>query len=95
MDAWSLRSHRKAAEAQKKGYFRDEIVPLTVEKEGRKKVVDRDQSVRPDTTLEALAKLPPAFKPDGVITAGNSSPLNSGAAYVKAPPWCLSGYKLN
>jgi acetyl-CoA acetyltransferase family protein len=82
MDAWSLRSHKKAAEAQEKGYFRDEIVPLTVEKEGQKKVVDRDQSVRPDTTLEALAKLPPAFKPDGVITAGNSSPLNSGAAYV-------------
>jgi acetyl-CoA acetyltransferase family protein len=82
MDAWSLRSHMKAAEAQRKGYFRDEIVPLTVEKEGRKKVVDRDQSVRPDTTLEALTKFPPAFKPDGVITAGNSSPLNSGAAYV-------------
>jgi acetyl-CoA C-acetyltransferase len=82
MDAWSLRSHRKATEAYERGYFKDEIVPITVERDGQKKVVDRDQSVRPDTTLEALAKLPPAFKPDGVITAGNSSPLNSGAAYV-------------
>jgi len=82
MDAWSLRSHKRATEAYEKGYFKEEIVPVAVEKEGQKKVVDRDQSVRPDTTLEALAKLPPAFKPDGVITAGNSSPLNSGAAYV-------------
>jgi acetyl-CoA acetyltransferases len=82
MDAWSLRSHKRAAEAYEKGYFKEEIVPVEVEREGQRKVVDRDQSVRPDTTMEALAKLPPAFKPDGVITAGNSSPLNSGAAYV-------------
>jgi acetyl-CoA acetyltransferase family protein len=57
-------------------------VPITVERDGQRKVVDRGQSVRPDTTLEALAKLPPVFKPDGVITAGNSSPLNSGVVYV-------------
>ena len=82
MDAWSLRSHKKATEAYERGYFKEEIVPVVVEKEGQKRIVDRDQAVRPDTSLEALAKLPPAFKPDGVITAGNSSPLNSGAAYV-------------
>jgi len=80
MDAWALRSHKRAAEAYEKGYFKEEIVPVAVEKEGQ--VVDRDQAVRPATTLGALAKLPPAFKLDGVITAGNSSPLNSGAAYV-------------
>jgi Acetyl-CoA acetyltransferase len=48
----------------------------------RKVVVDRDMSVRPDTSLEKLAQLPPAFRADGVITAGNSSPLNTGASYV-------------
>ncbi|MEM1888442.1 MAG: acetyl-CoA C-acetyltransferase, partial [Pyrobaculum sp.] len=82
MDAWSYRSHKKAVEAYEKGYFREEIVPVEVEREGQRRVINSDQSVRPDTTLEALAKLPPVFKPDGVITAGNSSPLNSGAAYV-------------
>ncbi len=66
MDDWSLRSHRKATETYERGYFKDEIVPITVERDGQRKVVDRDQSVRPDTTLEALAKLPPVFKPDGV-----------------------------
>ncbi|MFN7106481.1 MAG: acetyl-CoA C-acyltransferase, partial [Pyrobaculum sp.] len=78
MDTWSHRSHRLATEAYGRGYFKEEIIPTAVG--GR--AVDRDQSVRPDTTPEALAQLPPAFKPDGVITAGNSSPLNSGAAYV-------------
>ncbi|MEM0469168.1 MAG: acetyl-CoA C-acetyltransferase [Pyrobaculum sp.] len=82
MDTWSYRSHKKAVEAYEKGYFREEIVPVEVEREGQRRVINSDQSVRPDTTLEALAKLPPVFKPDGVITAGNSSPLNSGAAYV-------------
>lgn len=82
MDLWSHRSHRRAVEAYAIGYFTEEITPVAIERDGERRVVDRDQSVRPDTTPEALAKLPPAFKPDGVITAGNSSPLNSGAAYL-------------
>ncbi|MEG9194900.1 MAG: acetyl-CoA C-acetyltransferase [Archaeoglobales archaeon] len=80
MDRWGVRSHQYAAKAQKEGYFKGEIMPVEAEQaDGRKLVVDSDQSVRPDTTLEQVAKLPPAFKPDGVITAGNSSPLNAGA----------------
>ncbi|MBP1448945.1 MAG: acetyl-CoA C-acetyltransferase, partial [Thermoproteus sp.] len=82
MDRWSLRSHQLAYKAVQEGYFKGEIVPVEVEQEGRKAVVDFDQSIRPDTSLDKLAKLPPAFKADGVITAGNSSPLNTGAAYV-------------
>jgi acetyl-CoA acetyltransferases len=82
MDRWSLRSHQLAYKAQQEGYFRGEIIPVEAEQEGRKVVVDRDMSVRPDTSLEKLAQLPPAFRADGVITAGNSSPLNTGASYV-------------
>ncbi|MCI4464564.1 MAG: acetyl-CoA C-acetyltransferase [Thermoproteus sp.] len=82
MDRWSLRSHQLAYKAQQEGYFKGEIIPVEVEQEGRKVVVDRDMSVRPDTSLEKLAQLPPAFRADGVITAGNSSPLNTGASYV-------------
>ena len=82
MDRWSLRSHQLAYKAQQDGYFKGEIIPVEVEQEGKKVVIDRDLSVRPDTSLEKLAQLPPAFKADGVITAGNSSPLNTGAAYV-------------
>jgi acetyl-CoA C-acetyltransferase len=65
-----------------KGFFRDEILPVTVEINGEEKVIDTDQSIRRDTTIEALSKLPPSFKADGVITAGNSSPLNDGASAV-------------
>ncbi len=80
MDRWGVRSHQYAAKAQKEGYFKGEIMPVEAEQaDGKKLIVDSDQSVRPDTTLEQVAKLPPAFKPDGVITAGNSSPLNAGA----------------
>ncbi|MHA1607436.1 MAG: acetyl-CoA C-acetyltransferase [Candidatus Freyarchaeota archaeon] len=91
LDEWSLRSHRLAAEAVKEGYFRNgagypegrrdgEIVPVEVElADGSRKVIDVDQSIRFETSMEAMEKLKPAFKPDGVITAGNSSPLNAGA----------------
>ncbi|MEM1576554.1 MAG: acetyl-CoA C-acetyltransferase [Archaeoglobaceae archaeon] len=80
MDKWGVRSHLYAAKALKEGYFKGEIMPVEAEQaDGRKIVVDSDQSIRADTTLEQVAKLPPAFKPDGVITAGNSSPLNAGA----------------
>lgn len=79
MDEFSLRSHRLAARAQDEGYFKEEILPIEVTQNGERLLVDRDQSVRRDTTLEALSKLPPAFKSGGLITAGNSSPLNAGA----------------
>ncbi len=80
MDEFSVRSHKLASEALNNGYFKDEIKPVQVEYNGEMITVDKDQSIRPDTSLEQLKKLPPAFKPDGVITAGNSSPLNAGAS---------------
>ncbi len=93
LDEWAVRSHQRAAEAVKEGYFlkgagyptkRDgEILPIEVElADGSRKVIDVDQSIRPDTSLEKVEQLPPAFKPGGVITAGNSSPLNAGATAI-------------
>ena len=81
-DAFALRSHQLAAAAHDAGDFRREIVPILGKDEaGLDLVVDRDQTVRPDTTMEALAALAPAFVPKtGTITAGNSSPLSDGAA---------------
>lgn len=80
-DKWALRSHQLAAKAQAEGFFKGEIIPVEVTlPDGTKKIIDTDQSVRPDTTLEKIASLPPAFKEGGIITAGNSSPLNAGAA---------------
>ncbi|MCL4394388.1 MAG: acetyl-CoA C-acetyltransferase [Chloroflexi bacterium] len=80
MDRWAVRSHQLAAQAYREGFFKDEILPIEAEQaDGIKKVVDRDQAVREDTTLEGLRELKPVFKPDGVITAGNSSPLNAAA----------------
>jgi acetyl-CoA acyltransferase len=81
-DAFALRSHRRAAAAYAAGEFRREIVPVCGHDEaGDRVLVERDQSLRADTTAEALAALKPAFLPDvGTITAGNSSPLNDGAA---------------
>ncbi|MDI9645280.1 MAG: acetyl-CoA C-acetyltransferase [Archaeoglobales archaeon] len=81
MDQWGVRSHQLAYKALKEGYFKGEIMPVEAEQaDGKKIVVDSDQSIRGDTSLEQVVKLPPAFKPDGVITAGNSSPLNAGAS---------------
>ena len=81
MDKWSLRSHQMAAKALEEGYFKGEILPVeAAQADGTKKVFDRDLSIRGDTSMEALAQLQPAFNPDGVITAGNSSPLNAGAS---------------
>lgn len=83
MDKWSYRSHMLTVKAYKEGFFKDEIIPIEVTlPDGTKKIIDKDLSVRPDTTLEKIANLPPAFKPGGVITAGNSSPLNAGAGTV-------------
>lgn len=89
-DEFALRSHQRAAAAYEKGIFKDEILPIEIEEvepgpDGpvrRKLVLDRDEHVRPDTSLEALAKLRPVFKMGGTVTAGNSSPLSDGAAGV-------------
>jgi acetyl-CoA C-acetyltransferase len=80
MDRWALRSHQLAAKALKEGFFKGEILPIEVTlADGTKQVVDCDLSIRADTTMEGLAILKPAFRPDGQITAGNSSPLNAAA----------------
>jgi acetyl-CoA acyltransferase len=82
-DAFALRSHRRAAAAQAGGEFKKEMVPVWGRDEaGDRVLVDRDQCVRPDTSAEALGALKPAFLPPGLgtVTAGNSSPLNDGAA---------------
>jgi len=83
MEEFALASHQKAAKAQAEGWFKNEMIPLEVTYEdGSKQVVDSDQCVRGDTTLEKMATMAPAFKPDGVVTAATSSPLNDGAAAV-------------
>jgi acetyl-CoA C-acetyltransferase len=80
-DAYALDSHRKAAAAADEGRFAEEIVPVEIaQKKGRPIVFARDESIRPDTTLDALAALTPAFKNDGTVTAGNAPPVNDGAA---------------
>jgi acetyl-CoA acyltransferase len=78
LDELALRSHRLAAQATEEGRFEREIVPMSVD--GQQYVTD--QGIRPDTSLEALSQLKPAFKPDGKITAGNSSQISDGAAAV-------------
>ncbi|MHC1592325.1 MAG: acetyl-CoA C-acetyltransferase, partial [Candidatus Helarchaeales archaeon] len=83
MDEWAVRSHELAVKALDAGYFKGEILPMEATlADGTKKVIDSDQSIRRGTTMESLANLKPAFKRKGVITAGNSSPLNAGAAGV-------------
>jgi acetyl-CoA acyltransferase len=81
-DEFALRSHQNAAEATRSGAFAREIAPVWGrDADGRRALVDRDQGVRPDTSLEALSKLPPAFDPvTGCVTAGNSSQVSVGAA---------------
>jgi acetyl-CoA acyltransferase len=91
-DQYALLSQQRTAAAQKAGKFKDEIVPMTVQMEvvdkatGERSMktvtVDRDECNRPDTTLEGLAKLPPAFKEGGTVTAGNASQFADGAAVV-------------
>jgi acetyl-CoA acetyltransferase family protein len=79
-DRFALDSHRKAVAAQDGGRFDDEIAQVTVADRDREWIVDADEGPRRDTSLERLARLSPAFKADGTVTAGNSSPLNDGAA---------------
>ncbi|HKP13804.1 MAG TPA: acetyl-CoA C-acyltransferase, partial [Blastocatellia bacterium] len=80
-DEYALNSHRKAAAAIKAGRFKDEIVPVEIpQKKGAALVFDTDESVREDTSIEALAKLRPAFKEGGTVTAGNAPGVNDGAS---------------
>jgi 3-oxoadipyl-CoA thiolase len=80
-DAFALASQQKACAAWGAGRFAAEVVPVEVEgRKGSVTIVDRDEHPRPDTTLEALAKLQPAFQSDGTVTAGNASGINDGAA---------------
>jgi acetyl-CoA C-acetyltransferase len=82
-DAYAARSHAKAAHATAIGLFKDEILPISIpQKSGAPAVFDRDESIRPDATVESLAALKPAFKKDGTVTAGNAPPVNDGAAAV-------------
>jgi acetyl-CoA C-acetyltransferase len=92
-DEWAVISQNRAVEARESGHFDAEIVPVPVpahkdtDKEGNEidvpeTVVDKDDGPRPGTTMEVLAQLRPAFRPDGTVTAGNSCPLNDGAAAV-------------
>jgi acetyl-CoA C-acetyltransferase len=80
-DCYAVESHRKAAAATRQGWFKDEIVPVSIpQKKGDPIVIDRDEPIREDTTLESLGKLKPAFKKDGTVTAGNAPGVNDGAA---------------
>lgn len=80
-DKFAFMSHRKAVSAQQQGNFDAEIIPVeAVMADGTLKVISKDEGPRVDTSLEALAKLKPAFDADGTVTAGNSSPLTDGAA---------------
>ena len=79
-DDYAYLSHQRATSAQQKGYFAEEIAPLTLKVRGGFVEVERDEHVKPDTTVEKLAGLPAAFKEDGVVTAGNASGINDGAA---------------
>ncbi len=90
-DEWAVTSQNRAVDAQQSGHYDSEIVPVTApahtvtDKEGNEvevpeQVVSKDDGPRPGTTFEKLSQLPPAFKPDGSVTAGNACPLNDGAA---------------
>ena len=78
-DKFAYESHMKAVRASIEGFFRNEIVPIEL---GDGQILDRDETPRQDTSLEKLAKLKPAFKKDGTVTAGNASSLNDGASAV-------------
>ncbi|HBC4294635.1 TPA: thiolase family protein [Staphylococcus aureus] len=89
-DAYAVRSHQRAYDAQRDGRFKDEIIPIQVNSveytnAGPKvhtNTFDHDEFIRPDTTMEALAKLRTVFKADGTVTAGTSAPLSDGAGFV-------------
>ena len=83
LDEFACRSHQLAHAATVEGRFKEEIVPVEIPgRKGQATIFDQDESIRPDTSMETLAKLRPAFIPDGVVTAGNAPGLNDGAAAV-------------
>lgn len=82
-DEFAAWSHKKAANATEKGYFKDEIIPIEIpQKKADPIVFDKDEGIRPDSSLEKLAKLKPFFKKNGVVTAGNASQITDGASAV-------------
>lgn len=82
LDAFSANSQQKAEKAIAEGKFKDEIVPVEVKQKKKTVIFDTDEGPRPGTTAESLARLRPAFKKDGIVTAGNSSGINDGAAAI-------------
>ena len=80
MDLWSMRSHQRATQARENGFFKEEILPIEVKLADGERVIDSDVSIRPDTNMDGLSGLKTVFKEGGVITAGNSSPLNAGVS---------------
>ncbi|WP_323738115.1 acetyl-CoA C-acyltransferase [Candidatus Trichorickettsia mobilis] len=81
-DEFALLSHQKAAQAQKSGHFQDEIVPIEINVKKQNIIFNHDEGIRVDSNIEALAKLRPAFDPNGTVTAGNASTINDGAAVM-------------
>jgi len=81
-DEFSVESHRRAARAQEEGTFDEEIVPVEIRSKKGTSEFTKDEHVRPDATIESLAKLKPVFKPDGTVTAGNASGMNDAGAAV-------------
>jgi acetyl-CoA C-acetyltransferase len=80
-DAYAERSHQKAARATAEGAFSDEILPVSIpQRKGPPLTLDRDEPIRPDTSVDSLARLAPAFKKDGTVTAGNAPGVNDGAS---------------
>ncbi|WP_439295114.1 thiolase family protein [Lonepinella sp. BR2882] len=81
-DEFAVKSHRKAAIAWDNGYFNEQIIPVTVKTRKSEILFTKDESLRADCNVESLAKLPPAFIKDGIVTAGNSSPMSDGSGAV-------------
>ncbi len=80
-DAYAVESHRRAAHATREGWFKDEILPVSIpQRKGDPVVIDKDEPIREDTSAESLGRLKPAFKKDGTVTAGNAPGVNDGAA---------------
>ena len=80
-DQFAVNSHKRASHATKQGWFKDEILPVSIpQKKGDPIVIDKDEAIREDTSMESLGRLKPAFKKDGTVTAGNAPGVNDGAA---------------
>ncbi len=95
-DAFAVESQKRAAAAQEAGYFKGQIVPITFQTRKGDVVFDTDEHLKPGTTMESLAKMKPAFKKDGTVTAGNASGINDAAAFLvlaDAAKASAAGYK--